>query len=215
MPTMQVHHLKVLINSMDLSINCPNLSGRWQILTQDHWVIQTVAGYQLELTAPPHQVRVPHQIRCSPESMAQISTEVPQLLMKGAITETHITPQSFVSQIFLVEKKDGGQLARNKPEVSQSLCENRALQDKRPPSSPRSTSATGLDGEAGLEGCLPSDSNSPRPPDIAVGRQAIHVQMSSIWPVISTKGVHKVTEIYGGLSEANWVPPDNISGQTF
>ena len=38
--------------------------------------------------------------------MAQISTEVSQLLMKGAITETHITPQSFVS---LVEKKDGGQ----------------------------------------------------------------------------------------------------------
>ena len=30
-------------------------------------------------------------------------------MTKGAITETTLSPQSFVSQIFLVEKKDGGQ----------------------------------------------------------------------------------------------------------
>ena len=32
-----------------------------------------------------------------------------ELINKGAIVETQVTPQGFVSQIFLVEKKDGGQ----------------------------------------------------------------------------------------------------------
>ena len=32
-----------------------------------------------------------------------------EMLSKGAIVETQLTPDSFVSQIFLVEKKDSGQ----------------------------------------------------------------------------------------------------------
>ena len=38
-----------------------------------------------------------------------MTLEVMELLSKGAIVETQLTPDSFVSQIFLVEKKDGGQ----------------------------------------------------------------------------------------------------------
>jgi len=41
--------------------------------------------------------------------MAQITTEVAELLSKGAIVETQVTPESFISQLFLVEKKGGGQ----------------------------------------------------------------------------------------------------------
>jgi len=134
---------------------------------------------------------------------------------RGNYRDTHHSAELCLSDIPGGEK-GWGPTACNKPEVSQSLCKNRALQDGRPPSAPKSTSATRLDGEAGLEGCLTSDSNSPRPstpPNISVGRQVLHVQMSPIWPVISTKGVHKVTETCGGLSEANWVPPNNISGR--
>ena len=39
---------------------------------------------------------------------SQISEEVVELLSKGAIEETQPGPQSFISQIFLVEKNDGG-----------------------------------------------------------------------------------------------------------
>ena len=38
-----------------------------------------------------------------------ISSEVRNLLSKGAVIETIPSPGSFVSQIFLVEKKEGGQ----------------------------------------------------------------------------------------------------------
>ena len=39
---------------------------------------------------------------------SQISEEIVELLSKGAIEEIQPGPQSFISQIFLVEKKDGG-----------------------------------------------------------------------------------------------------------
>ena len=112
----QTLHIQALINTMNLSISCQRLAGQvahflpnWEVLTQDQWVLQTVAGYQLELTTTPYQAHVPHQIRCSPENKVQITTEVQELLDKGAILETQLTPQNFVSQIFLVEKKGGGQ----------------------------------------------------------------------------------------------------------
>ena len=38
-----------------------------------------------------------------------ISTEIRELLSKGAVVETTPSQGSFVSQIFLVEKKEGGQ----------------------------------------------------------------------------------------------------------
>ena len=76
------------------------------MLTDDLWVLQTVAGYQLELSETPCQTSYPHPMRCSKEEQAQITTEVAELLAKGAIQETQLLPESFVSQIFLVEKKD-------------------------------------------------------------------------------------------------------------
>jgi len=107
--------MQVLINTMNLSIECPKLAGRvayflpnWEMLTQDQWVLQTVAGYHLELISTSHPTRVPQQIHCSPESKTQIPTEVLELLKKWAIVDTQDTPQNFVSQIFLVEKKGWG-----------------------------------------------------------------------------------------------------------
>ena len=79
------------------------------MLTQDQWVLQTVAGYQLELTEVPTQARTLHKIRCLPESQNQIISEVLELLAKGVIVETIDSPRNYLFQIFLIEKKDGGQ----------------------------------------------------------------------------------------------------------
>ena len=57
----------------------------------------------------PCQTSYPHPMMVSKEEQAQITIEVVGLLAKGAIQETQLLPESFVSQIFLVEKKDGGQ----------------------------------------------------------------------------------------------------------
>ena len=78
-------------------------------LTQDQWVLQTVGGYQLHLLRTPHQYQVPNMIKTTLDNSSLVTLEITELLSKGAIVETQLTPHSFVSQIFLVEKKDGGQ----------------------------------------------------------------------------------------------------------
>ena len=108
----QTHYLQALINTMNLQINCQHLAGRvsyflsnWEVLTQDQWVLQTVGGYQLELISIPHQVRIPHKIRCSSENMVLITTEVTELINKGAIIETQVVQQNFLSHNFFWWRK--------------------------------------------------------------------------------------------------------------
>ena len=110
------HQLEVLISQMDLSINSTKLAGRltqflknWEQITQDRWVLQAISGYQLELTQTPWQVKPMPQINCSTEEQEMISQEIKDLLVKDAIAETTLSKEGFVSQIFPVEKKEGGQ----------------------------------------------------------------------------------------------------------
>ena len=69
---------------------------------------QTIAGYHLELTEAPAQDRVPHQIakvftrEQKPDSLRGSGA----LVQRGSCRDT-ILPRNFMSQIFLVEKKDG------------------------------------------------------------------------------------------------------------
>jgi len=87
-------------------------------------------------------------------------SEVRELLSKGAVIETSPSPGSFVSQIFLEEKKGGGTETGHKPEGSQ--CETRAFQNGGSPHSPRPHPTRGLDDKTGPEGCLSSGTNSHR-----------------------------------------------------
>lgn len=104
--------MQALINTMNLSITHARLAGwvayflpKWVVLTQERWVLQTVAGYRLEMTTTPHKAHVPHQIRCSSENRTQIITKALELLGKWVVLEILLTLQNFLSQIFLVEKR--------------------------------------------------------------------------------------------------------------
>ena len=112
----QKHHLEVLIGQMNLTITSPMLAGRLaqfitnrEKITQDRWVLQALKGYQLELVQLLWQLRPMPAISCSVEESKMISTEIIELLSKSAVVETTPSQGGFVSQIFLVEKKEGGQ----------------------------------------------------------------------------------------------------------
>ena len=109
-------------------------------------------------------------------------------------------------------KKGWGSETCDKPKGSQSICEDRALQDGRPSPTPRSLTATRLDGKDGSEGCLPSDPYSSRPstPHFPMGREDLHVSMPTPWSLSSTQGVHKTAETSGRLLETKWLSPHNI-----
>ena len=110
-------------------------------------------------------------------------------------------------------KKGWGSETCYKPKGSQSICEDRALQDGRPTPTPRSLTATRLDDKDGSEGCLPSDPYSSRPSTpshLPMGREDLHVSMPTLWSLSSTQGVHKTAETSGRLPETKWLSPHNI-----
>jgi len=81
----------------------------WELLTQDNWVLQTVQGYLIDFTHNPHQKHQSSPIVLPQDKHGLVTQEVQDLLQKGAILESCPSSRNFVSQIFLVEKKGGGQ----------------------------------------------------------------------------------------------------------
>ena len=80
----------------------------WALLTQDPWVLQTVQGFQLPLASQPVQTSVPPQLQLSLAQQELVSIEIQAMLGKQAIRVVQPDQRGFVSQIFLVPKKDGG-----------------------------------------------------------------------------------------------------------
>ena len=61
----------------------------------------------IEFTDTPHQSHIPQQVHILEELYSQVAEEIAGLLNKGAIEEVQLGPESFISQPFLVKKKDG------------------------------------------------------------------------------------------------------------
>jgi mRNA-degrading endonuclease HigB of HigAB toxin-antitoxin module len=80
----------------------------WEKLTQDQWVLECVQGYTIPFLHTPVQTRQPNHFFHKREDLDLIGEEVQNMLEKEAIEITK--PQGgFLSNIFLVQKKDGGQ----------------------------------------------------------------------------------------------------------
>ena len=82
----------------------------WQIITGDRWVLNTVRGYRIAFTSQPHQARRPHPAQLNQSQKQLVLQEISKLISKGAIQElTNMPEGGFVSTLFLVPKKGGGQ----------------------------------------------------------------------------------------------------------
>jgi len=156
---------------------------------------------------------IEHEIACSEEEHAKISQEIKKLQVKGAIVEAQLSPLSFVSQIFLVEKK-GGTEAGDKPQGPQQLCEDGAFQDEGPASSPKSNPEVRLDGEVIPKGCISPGPNSPgtsMSSTVSMGAQDLPICLLAIWPDISTPCFHKDNETSCGNTTSDGDSSDHIS----
>lgn len=81
----------------------------WKLITKDPWIIQCVEGIQLDFTSTPYQPSLPNQPFFNQENQLLVDKEIQSLLDKNAITPSVLTKDTFISNIFLVPKKDGGQ----------------------------------------------------------------------------------------------------------
>ena len=83
----------------------------WQLGTDHTGPMGHASHNRVPVRAYPNPTssQVTQVISYSKEEHAKISQEIKELLDKGAIVEAPLSTGSYISQIFLVEKKGGGQ----------------------------------------------------------------------------------------------------------
>lgn len=79
----------------------------WKQFTSDKWILKTVKGYRIEFLETPMQYFIPKQISFTESESVLVQNEVDVLLAKGAIKKVQNPFDEFISNIFLVPKKDG------------------------------------------------------------------------------------------------------------
>ena len=85
----------------------------WEKLTQDSFILLTVQGMQIPFMEIPVQTSFQNQTP-SLKNATLIDVEVQDMLQKGAIIEVLPCKDQFLSPVFLVPKKDGG----NRPVIN-------------------------------------------------------------------------------------------------
>ena len=79
----------------------------WEKITQDQ-DISIVKGYEIPFVSLPFQEKIPNLTKMSKEQFSLVEQEVLEMLEKGAIQKVVPKQGQFVSNLFLVVKKDGG-----------------------------------------------------------------------------------------------------------
>ena len=82
-------------------------SHNWAQITTDPWILDTVQGYHLELESRPWQQFPPPALHLNPQECSLVQEEVEKLIQKGAISPVEPVQGQFISQIFVVPKKEG------------------------------------------------------------------------------------------------------------
>ena len=77
---------------------------KWEHLTQDPWILDTIQGYRIPFREQPPVKQIPSFVFTEMERIA-ISTEIEKLLEKEAISPAEAT-DGFISNVFLVPKKE-------------------------------------------------------------------------------------------------------------
>ena len=115
----EVHPL--IRNLLDSKIKQAPLAGRlrfylknWEKLTQDPNILAIVQGYNIPFSEEPFQEVLPTTPRVNQEERILIESEVQEMLKKGAIQQVQSVKGEYLSNLFLVSKKDGG----NRPVVN-------------------------------------------------------------------------------------------------
>ena len=72
--------------------------------------LNTVNGYEIEFSLKPRQTQKPYPAQLNQTQQELVSQEIKDMISKGAVTELQTLPVGrFLSTLFLVPKKDGGQ----------------------------------------------------------------------------------------------------------
>ena len=81
----------------------------WKEITGDQEILSLVQGCEIKFKAMLIQSNAPHPFNMSKEEEILVGLEVQNLLAKGAMETCSPDPSQFISNIFTIRKKDGGE----------------------------------------------------------------------------------------------------------
>ena len=85
-------------------------SEHWEKLTQDVDILSIVQGFKIPFSQIPFQYDPPQLARVNQKERLQINSEIKEMFKKDAIQQVKSEPGEFLSNLFLVNKKDGGHI---------------------------------------------------------------------------------------------------------
>ncbi|VDH94545.1 Hypothetical predicted protein [Mytilus galloprovincialis] len=169
----------------------------WNSITKDPWVLQCVKGIKLDFLATPFQNQIPNQAFFNQENQDLINKEITGLLNKKAITQSFLTKDSFISNIFLVPKKGGGQRPVINLKGLNVFFTLRTFQNGGNSFVKRSSFEERLDGKNRPNRCIFDIANSKRTqkiPQIFLAGKNNGIQVPPVWDCSSPKNIHKTDE---------------------
>ena len=95
----------------------------WQKLTNDPLILDIVRGYKTPFILPSRQSKLPNLCQLTKQVSDLVDQEVHDILRKGTIVVSDPKEYQFLSSLFLVKKKDGG----NHPVVNLKDLNNKIL----------------------------------------------------------------------------------------
>ena len=80
----------------------------WKLLTKDQELLALVEGYQIPLLIEPVQEKAPKIPNFNQEQQKLVNLEMKAILEKGSISKVGHSKGEFLSSLFLISKKGGG-----------------------------------------------------------------------------------------------------------
>ena len=80
----------------------------WKKLTEDKKILQIVQSYKIPFYLDPIHVRVSHSQKMNTDHSTLVNQEIEGMLLKGTIQKVPYVSGEVLSNLFLVDKSDGG-----------------------------------------------------------------------------------------------------------
>ena len=98
-----------IISNVQLAGRLKNLKKNWKVLTNGTEILSLAEGYTISFHEIPQQKKIPNSTKLSQEEKILVQKDIHKILNKRAIVETpNQWEGEFISNLFLVQKKDGG-----------------------------------------------------------------------------------------------------------
>ena len=98
---------QTVVNPITLAGRLVHFLPNWRHITFDPEILNTIRGYKLEFSSPPVQNKIRQPLLFSQTVSNKIDIEIAALRKKGALSVAKPVSDQFVSNLFLVRKRDG------------------------------------------------------------------------------------------------------------